>query len=81
MIHINKHGRLEKKTFTIKLLSSSQRRRSLADRVLDLMFQYYMIEQDWAKAAEYVEKLGEDRWASLAPGEAWSDSVNYGRYA
>jgi len=31
--------------------------------------------------AEYVEKLGDDRWASLAPGEAWSDSVNYGRYA
>ncbi len=31
--------------------------------------------------AEYVEKLGEERWASLAPGEAWSDPVNYGRYA
>jgi glutaconate CoA-transferase, subunit A len=29
---------------------------------------------------EYVEKLGEERWASLAPGEAWSDPVNYGRY-
>jgi glutaconate CoA-transferase subunit A len=30
--------------------------------------------------AEYVEKLGEERWASLAPGEAWSEPVNYGRY-
>jgi glutaconate CoA-transferase subunit A len=30
---------------------------------------------------EYVEKLGEERWASLAPGEAWSDPVNYGSYA
>jgi glutaconate CoA-transferase, subunit A len=29
---------------------------------------------------EYVEKLGEDRWASLAPGEAWSGQVNYGAY-
>jgi len=31
--------------------------------------------------AEYVAKLGEDRWASLAPGDAWSDPVNYGEYA
>jgi glutaconate CoA-transferase subunit A len=31
--------------------------------------------------AEYVEKLGSERWAELAPGEAWSDPVNYGRYA
>lgn len=31
--------------------------------------------------AEYVEKLGEERWAKLAPGEAWSDPVNYGEYA
>jgi glutaconate CoA-transferase subunit A len=31
--------------------------------------------------AEYVEKLGQERWASLQPGEAWSDPVNYGRYA
>jgi len=31
--------------------------------------------------AEYVEKLGEERWASLAPGEAWSEPVNYGEYA
>ncbi len=30
--------------------------------------------------AEYVEKLGEERWAALAPGEAWSRPVNYGRY-
>jgi glutaconate CoA-transferase subunit A len=31
--------------------------------------------------AEYVEKLGAERWESLAPGEAWSDPVNYGAYA
>jgi glutaconate CoA-transferase subunit A len=30
---------------------------------------------------EYVEKLGAERWAELAPGEAFSDPVNYGRYA
>ena len=41
--------------------------------------------QEWvyglASHAEYVEKLGDERWASLAPGEAWSDAVNYGRYS
>jgi glutaconate CoA-transferase subunit A len=31
--------------------------------------------------AEYVEKVGADRWAELAPGEAWSEPVNYGEYA
>jgi glutaconate CoA-transferase, subunit A len=31
--------------------------------------------------AEYVEKLGADRWAELTPGEAWSDPVNYGAYS
>jgi glutaconate CoA-transferase subunit A len=31
--------------------------------------------------AEYVEKLGAERWASLTPGEAWSDPVNYGAYS
>ena len=31
--------------------------------------------------AEYVEKLGHERWASLAPGEAWSQPVNYGSYS
>jgi glutaconate CoA-transferase subunit A len=30
--------------------------------------------------AEYVEKLGPERWAQLAPGEAWSEPVNYGSY-
>ena len=30
--------------------------------------------------SEYVTKLGEDRWKSLTPGEAWSDPVNYGSY-
>jgi glutaconate CoA-transferase subunit A len=30
---------------------------------------------------EYVEKLGAERWAGLAPGEAFSNPVNYGRYA
>lgn len=36
---------------------------------------------DLGSHAEYVEKLGGDRWAALAPGEAWSEPVNYGRYA
>jgi glutaconate CoA-transferase subunit A len=30
--------------------------------------------------ADYVEKLGEQRWAALQPGEAWSEPVNYGTY-
>jgi glutaconate CoA-transferase subunit A len=30
--------------------------------------------------ADYVQKLGQDRWNALAPGEAWSDPVNYGAY-
>jgi glutaconate CoA-transferase subunit A len=30
--------------------------------------------------AEYVEKLGAERWAGLSPGEVWSDPVNYGAY-
>jgi glutaconate CoA-transferase, subunit A len=30
--------------------------------------------------AEYVEKLGAQRWAELTPAEAWSDPVNYGAY-
>ncbi|HXF56909.1 MAG TPA: CoA-transferase [Actinomycetota bacterium] len=34
-----------------------------------------------ASHAEYVEKLGPERWKELEPGEAWSDPVNYGRYA
>jgi glutaconate CoA-transferase subunit A len=31
--------------------------------------------------AEYAEKLGETRWAALAPGERLSGEVNYGVYA
>jgi glutaconate CoA-transferase subunit A len=31
--------------------------------------------------AQYVEKLGAERWASLAPGTATSGEVNYGEYA
>jgi glutaconate CoA-transferase subunit A len=31
--------------------------------------------------AEYVEKLGAERWAALAPGTAMSGEVNYGEYA
>ena len=31
--------------------------------------------------SEYVEKMGPERWAELAPGEAFSDPVNYGSYA
>jgi len=30
--------------------------------------------------AEYVEKVGEERWAALTPKESWSDPVNYGEY-
>jgi glutaconate CoA-transferase, subunit A len=30
--------------------------------------------------ADYLEKLGAERWDSLKPGEAWSGQVNYGRY-
>ncbi|HEX6263598.1 MAG TPA: CoA-transferase [Actinomycetota bacterium] len=29
---------------------------------------------------EYAEKVGEERWAELTPGEAWSGRVNYGSY-
>jgi glutaconate CoA-transferase subunit A len=31
--------------------------------------------------AEYVEKLGAERWAALSPGVAMSGEVNYGEYA
>ena len=31
--------------------------------------------------AEYLEKLGQERLDSLAPGELMADGVNYGRYA
>ena len=30
--------------------------------------------------AEYVDKLGEQRWKELTPAQAWSDPVNYGMY-
>jgi glutaconate CoA-transferase, subunit A len=30
--------------------------------------------------AEYVDKLGEQRWKELTPAEAWSEPVNYGMY-
>jgi glutaconate CoA-transferase subunit A len=36
---------------------------------------------DLGSHAEYVEKLGEDRWGALTPKESWSDPVNYGSYA
>lgn len=31
--------------------------------------------------AAYLEKLGQERLAQLAPGEMWAEGVNYGRYA
>jgi glutaconate CoA-transferase, subunit A len=41
--------------------------------------------RDWVHGvsgrAEYAEKLGENLWASLAPGERLSGEVNYGEYA
>lgn len=40
--------------------------------------------QEWVygldSRAEYVEKLGAQHWSRLDPGQAWSDSVNYGEY-
>jgi glutaconate CoA-transferase subunit A len=30
--------------------------------------------------AEYVEKMGEETWERLEPGDAWADAVNYGAY-
>ncbi|HEV8421659.1 MAG TPA: CoA-transferase [Actinomycetota bacterium] len=35
---------------------------------------------DLGTHADYVEKLGEERWAALTPNEAFSDPVNYGSY-
>jgi glutaconate CoA-transferase subunit A len=36
---------------------------------------------DLGAHAEYVEKLGQERWSTLTPKESWSDPVNYGEYA
>jgi glutaconate CoA-transferase subunit A len=36
---------------------------------------------DLSTHADYVEKLGSERWAALTPNESWSDPVNYGEYA
>jgi glutaconate CoA-transferase subunit A len=36
---------------------------------------------DLSSHADYVEKLGADRWAALTPKESLSDPVNYGKYA
>jgi glutaconate CoA-transferase subunit A len=33
-----------------------------------------------ASHAEYVDKLGAERWKALEPGDAWSEPVNYGKY-
>ena len=30
--------------------------------------------------AEYIAKMGEERWRTLTPQDAWSQPVNYGRY-
>jgi glutaconate CoA-transferase subunit A len=35
---------------------------------------------DLGSHAEYVEKVGADRWTNLTPKESWSDPVNYGEY-
>ncbi len=41
--------------------------------------------QEWVYGvpdrAAYLEKLGQERLATLAPGELWADGVNYGRYS
>jgi glutaconate CoA-transferase subunit A len=40
--------------------------------------------QEWVYGlsghAEYRARLGAERWGALAPGEAWSQPVNYGSY-
>ncbi|MFZ0546190.1 MAG: hypothetical protein WAM60_12165, partial [Candidatus Promineifilaceae bacterium] len=40
--------------------------------------------QEWVydvpNRAAYLEKLGQERLDSLAPGEMWAEAVNYGRY-
>jgi glutaconate CoA-transferase subunit A len=40
--------------------------------------------QEWVYStsshSEYVEMLGEERWSSLTPGEAYSQAINYGTY-
>jgi glutaconate CoA-transferase, subunit A len=35
---------------------------------------------DLADREAYLAKLGQERLDKLAPGEMWSDAVNYGRY-
>ncbi len=35
---------------------------------------------DLGSHGEYVEKVGQERWAALTPKESWSDPVNYGEY-
>ena len=45
-----------------KHLEAAEKIKPDEGRVQDLMFQYYMIEQDWAKAGEYVEKLAAKSW-------------------
>lgn len=35
---------------------------------------------DLESRADYVAKVGEQRWRQLAPGEAWAAPVNYGAY-
>ncbi len=46
--------------------------------VLDQWLKEWVFELE--SHAEYAEKLGDQRWTELAPGEAWSQPVNYGRY-
>ena len=36
---------------------------------------------DLGSHTEYVEKLGAERWETLAPGTAMAEPVNYGEYA
>jgi glutaconate CoA-transferase subunit A len=64
------------------------------DRDNAFYLQWYEITKDqasteaWLKEwvhgvrdrAEYVEKMGAELWERLAPGEAMSEPVNYGRY-
>jgi glutaconate CoA-transferase subunit A len=46
--------------------------------LLDAWLKEWVYELD--SHADYVAKVGADRWDELTPAEALSGSVNYGRY-
>ncbi|MGH2659302.1 MAG: CoA transferase subunit A, partial [Actinomycetota bacterium] len=46
---------------------------------LDLWLKEWVHDLD--THADYVEKMGAERWRALKPGVAMSGQVNYGKYA